>query len=265
MKFKFLALLSLLFLVVNTKAQNQQPVKTASVSGDVASSYLGVSIGAAVPMFKYRDSAFVTRGLSIAIDGGFLLFKTKQTGFGFALKADYGSNPVDVSGLTTQMNTTFYQETLDPNITGSVTHVGNFTYEAAYGGIYITVPSGKFSTDLKLLAGYMYAGMPDININVYYNGSLVGISEQSAAYAGKLSASLGIGLRYTPVPVLSIMLTGDFLYSRPAFTVTGVAVAQNSNGGVQVGNFTGTGSQYYEVVNISLGLAWTFGYKALGN
>lgn len=133
----------------------------------------------------------------------------------------------------------------------------NWSVMTVMAGPYVTIPMGRFSTDVRLLAGRALAVLPNTSMSGNF-----GQTEVSVTTTGSQSTAMalggGVSLRYRLGRLTSIHLDAD--YSRAAFTfknLTSTAISTNNRSE----SLSYTSERTISVVGVSAGLAVLFGTK----
>lgn len=263
MKLNHISLFLACFISGTIFGQNQVlPQQTGSENPGVAlgpTSYLGIAAGPALPLGKYKDSAYARIGVDVALNIEYTLTHSTTAGYGIGFKLDYGFNSINTVALQNDFNNQLQQETHNPNYSGVLIGNGNLAFYAAYLGLYATYPKGRFSIDWHILVGAMFAETPDILLNIYNNGSEVGTGGTPASDAVGVSLDLGAGMRYMPLNSFCFTFKLDFLYANPSFSAGTATVTPGGPNGVTITQ--NTFNQVFVLVNFGFGIAWIPSHK----
>ena len=133
----------------------------------------------------------------------------------------------------------------------------NWSVMTVMAGPYLSMPMGRFSVDVRLLAGRALAVLP----GTYMSGNF-GRTEISVKTTGSQSTAMafggGLSLRYRLGRITSLHLDADF--SRAAFTFNNLTSTAISNDN-RSQSLQYSSERTISVVGVSAGLAVLFGTK----
>ena len=244
-------LFTCLILIASLSAGAQTPEATAPSKG-----FIGISEGFSIPSgnitkVAYNDNTagFAGKGSSFGIEGA--CYFSKYIGIGG--KISFTSFNISSTGLDSL--SAGYRNSFDVDrVTTSIT--GAYSIWAFMPGIYLRYPvSGKLSVNANILAGFTSTTTPTIDVAVEDGGVEDGTFTQKACTANAFGYSAGIGVSYQVLSCMAISLHGSYLSCTPDFFV------DNINRPSNIGRLVTEYNQPINVMNISLGVAYTFGKK----
>lgn len=216
MKQKFLVYIGLFVFLLNTvNAQNE--------------SFLGISIGAAIPQGQYAgteyqdNNGYAGTGFMFAFDAA--LFPDDYLGFGATVA--YGSNNPDKKQYLEDVkndlssNYPLLGEALDSNF---IFDYGVWKYLNIYVGPTVTVPAGNFNFDFRLLAGLTLAWQPNQTINATYESGSTFSRKISPKPVPTIGYSAGVGVRYAFKTGFVLRVNADWVNSKPTFETTDLSI-----------------------------------------
>jgi hypothetical protein len=210
---KFSILLT--FLVI----QNSFSQITAD-NGQPRQSYIGASIGTALPIGAYADKNIYNTGAGFATMG--LRFegsiaKILQRYWGLALNYKNQTNNVDEQAFATQ-----YAQKYGGNNWN--VHCSPWKINAFLIGSYNAFPIGEtklVSLEMKLLFGMVRALTPQTELNGYWLNGL-NTAQQNLSIADAFAFSGGLGLRFEVSKTMFFILQTDYFGANPKFNLQSV-------------------------------------------
>lgn len=177
-------------------------------------SFVGIRIGASLPMGQFASHEFSTGGYALlgkSIKAEAAWFVSPKIGFG-----------VDVSSATYGFASGFFADDFvenEPTYKTVDLLSGPYSVKTLMGGVYYKVNiSRKFYSTFKLMAGVYSALTPDQFYGVVDN---LLHAENFFWKTGSLDRTFGIltgaSFEYTLFEHVSILLQADFSYAEPAF------------------------------------------------
>jgi len=239
---------TILIISVSTAAFSQ---KTFILSRQVKNGFLAVSGGGSLPLGKFagvssvdKQSGFASPGFSVNISAGY-----KVAGpVGLMVRAEQHHNPINTDAMLQSL----YRNETDVWVASPA----QWTTTTFMAGPYVTIPMGRLSVDVRLLAGQARATLP----NTYMHGNF-GNTENTVENTGGQSTALALGgglaLQYRLGRSISLQLTGDYSRADLAFTNLTTKVWSSNTGRSQTSQFNG--SRVVEVVSGSVGVVFLFG------
>ncbi len=204
-----------LFLISNVSAQDE--------------SFLGISVGAAIPQGKFADTTFgegngyAGTGFMFAFDAAW--FPDDYLGIGATVT--YASNNPDKKKYLEDakneliMNYPLLGEFIDSNF---IFDYGVWKYLNIYVGPTVTVPAGYFNFDFRVLAGLTLAWQPNQEIQATYESGSTFSRKSNPKPVPTIGYSAGIGVRYAFKSGFVLRVMTDYANSKPTFEVTEITL-----------------------------------------
>ncbi len=195
--------------------------------------YVGISLGASLPMGDFKDAEFVKTGVTFAIDYGHKFNKN----FGLMLKWFGSANNFD----TEAASESFYDLVTFDKAT--------IAFGGLLGGVTIHFPMEDVIFDIKALGGYMSMKNPEYNY--WITGSPFEWAVQSEADATSFGFALGAGFTFMLSDKWSLNISGEYNAAKFEYENVGVLAYDGS-----YQSFSGTTE--YNAVNILAGVHFHF-------
>jgi hypothetical protein len=222
--------------------------------------FVGIDGGISLPMGNWSKSNYIvnTQGYSNdpsgfankagigSLDGAY--FFSRYIGVGALVSyATYNIKDLDVlSGG--------YRESFD--VDRVTTTASSYKMLNVLAGLYFNFPViSKWSVTARALAGITDASTPEITVDVEDGGVDDGTFEQKQSNKTAFALNGGIGIRYKILKCFAINLRGDYFYSKPDFKI------ENTERHNSAGRLVNEYSQPLSGINVSLGVAYSFGWK----
>ena len=213
MKQKYLLYIAVfIFLFNNVSAQDE--------------SFLGISLGAAIPQGKFAEKEAVREGYGYAETGFMFAFDAAwfpDDYLGIGATVTYASNNPDKEKYLDDvkndiiMNYPLLGEFIDSNF---IFDYGVWKYLNIYIGPTVTVPAGRFNFDLRVLAGLTLAWQPDQSINATYESGSTFSRKINSKPVPTIGYSAGVGVRYAFQSGFVLRVMADYANSKPTFKIT---------------------------------------------
>jgi len=187
------------------------PLVTAQEADINKRGYLGISIGAAIPVGEFGStdiggeySGFAKTGLSFQlINFGYRLGKN----LGIAGLWSGSAFNMDVDALVNNSGLGAVNVEADP-----------WSFGAFMGGLLISIPSDKFDIDFRGLIGFSYGKTPEMTISGYDIEGNYAFVKQTSGTSNSFAYDLGVGIRYNVSRLICINLLLDYMGSKPKFS-----------------------------------------------
>jgi hypothetical protein len=243
--------IAIIFIAISASAQSDKPKPKGFLALNAG---LGLPIGNfAGTDFNKNDQGFAILGVNFHLANGIPLFNSH---FGIATKIDFGINPVDDVAL----RLAFRNSINNPSYNYTAKSLSNYTYSTTLIGLFITLPTKRFSFDYRLQAGIMYAKTPTLNF-IASNNTLIVNSTLYETNATAFAFNIGLGVRYSIVPKLCLLFNIDYLDASPTFTSKSVTKTSIPGSTDTETSYT-TSKQNISLINASFGIGWQFGSKS---
>jgi hypothetical protein len=191
-------------------------ISQLSFSQSVNRQYVGLSIGASLPMSDFKKavlsdstSGFAKTGIALSFDYAYRFTHN----FGMQLIINYSGNSLNDGSYKDQL------EAVNPDYGISVESTDNWTSGGLFLGPYLTFPlTSKLSLDVRALAGYFGSYSPRVLIRTtkIEEPSVKGESYIERARANGFGYLLGTGFKYR-VKSYYVLLFGDYVSSNLEF------------------------------------------------
>jgi len=198
-------------------------ILTFSESKGQQENFLGLSFGGAIPQGSFSQDNFSDSTNGYA-----------NTGFMFAFDAawfpdDYLGIGATVTFASNNPDKTKYMADLEKSILDQYPFLGGplkdsinldygvWKYLNLFVGPNVTIPSGNFNFDFRLMGGVSFVWKPSQTIDINYpeEGSFSRKSEDKAVPA--LGYSAGVGIRYALKSNMVLRLTAEYANTKPTF------------------------------------------------
>ena len=147
-----------------------------------------------------------------------------------------------------------YEESFDVDTTR--TSVTSYKVWSILPGLYFNQQiTKKLSFTARAMAGIAHASTPTINVGIEDGGVPDPPVVQASASKTAFAMDGGVGLQYNVIRCLLIRLRAVYFYTKPDFYIENSG--RNNNAGREVTQY----DQALSSVNLSLGVAYTFGHK----
>jgi len=191
-------------------------------------SFLGLSLGTAMPQGEYAEKDFYKEGAGYANPG--FLFTFDGTIFpddylGIGATVSYGSNNPDKTKYKEDLVNDIYEQYPDlPNLEDNISFdYGTWRYLNFHVGPAITFRAGPVNFDLRLLGGLSLDWAPELNFQITEDQTLEDpetlFSRKSNNKAvSALGFTAGAGVRYALKGGYVLRVVAEFSNSKPTFT-----------------------------------------------
>lgn len=220
---------------------------------DIASptGFFGLSIGLASPVGAFASNTGRSYG-GYALPGGnidiSLNIPVNHSNMGVALMYGYYANDFDLNSYVNTQQMSDQGKSYGP-LTG-----GTYTENFIMAGFYATYPVNRLSFDFKLMGGFAFCGLPEVDYGANYNptGNYYDYEWDNYASRGvSFAFSLGADLRYR-FRRSSLLLGVDYISADPIVNSTQRYVDP-------LGNYTYThigGGLPISVISANIGIAY---------
>jgi hypothetical protein len=232
------------------------------------SGYLAINLGYTIPQGSFGTAfgsaygAYATPGLTYDFS---FAYPICHSNFGFALMYGNYTNGYDLDTYVNNLNNS------NPNLLYQSVYPDNDIYSESslMGGLFITVPVGRFSFDARIMGGVLFCSLPEQDYATQdAQGNINQYDIESSTCSG-FAFDAGLGIRYLIVKFsnrqLCAMVNLDYLYSNPNYsTVQDIyqtpALNNPNNTTYQISPSPPvSGHLPISLLNISLGLGYQFG------
>lgn len=193
-------------------------------------SFLGLSLGIAMPQGVYAEKDFYSEGAGYASNG--FLFTFDGTVFpddylGISATVSYGSNNPDKTKYQEDLINDFYEKNpelsnLEDNISFDY---GTWRYLNFHAGPAVTFRAGPVNFDLRVLGGLSLVWSPELDFQITEDQTLEDpetlFSRKSSDKAvTALGFTAGAGVRYKMKNGYVLRLIAEYSNSKPTFTTS---------------------------------------------
>ncbi|HSY76295.1 MAG TPA: hypothetical protein VK890_05535 [Bacteroidia bacterium] len=218
--------------------------------GSQPSGYFGITIGLAQPVGGFANavgggySGYALPGDNIDVSLGIPI---NHSNMGIALMYGSYANAFDINGYVANMQLTDQTRSYAP-IAGDVYSEGFLL-----AGLFITYPVYRFSFDFKLMGGFAFCSLPEVDYGAdynaagYYNYEWDNAASRTTGFAYGLGADMRYRFRRA-----SLMIGVDYLGSNPV--INSVQTYTDPNGYASYTRLGG--SMPISVVSANIGVAY---------
>ena len=172
--------------------------------------YIGISLGAAIPMSEFASTDFEEDYSGYAKTG----LSLQLINFGYT----FGKN-IGIAGMWTGNAFKVDGEEMlqDLGLNNFSIETEAWSFGALMVGLLMSLPANKFNFDIRAMLGYGYASAPEISMTGYVDGSLVNITQKSAT-ANELAYDFGMGFRIPVSGLICLNVLVDYVGFKPTFS-----------------------------------------------
>jgi hypothetical protein len=210
--------------------------------------FISVSAGISQPMGTFsqrtaaQSSGMALRGQSMSVSGGYRLAGP----LGLMGRFEQTFNGIDPTALLAN-----FVPSPGDHLTASAAtgRSGQWQSRSIMAGPYITIPAGRFSFDVRALAGQIWATCPETCVEGRVNRETTMIrtaSQESKAISG----GIGLTTRYRITPSVALNVNAD--YSSSTFTFANVPVASQVGTVTKIAGVTSQKSLSMAVISMGL-------------
>ncbi len=212
--------------------------------------FFALSAGSSLPVGRFASCSPVDKQAGMAAIGTALSLSTgyRLTGrMGLVVRGEQHRNAIQTHALLTD---------LYPSETGTWDASADaWSVTTVMGGPYLIFPMGRFTLDMRLLAGRAWAVLPNTSISGNL-GAVDVLVKTTGAPSAATALGGGLSVRYRLGRSLSVHLNGD--YTRARFMFNNLTTTAQSNNGRSESSQYSSG-RTVSTVSVSAGIALLFG------
>ncbi|WP_375445528.1 hypothetical protein [uncultured Fibrella sp.] len=182
--------------------------------------FISISAGISQPLGTFGklsgedNSGMAIRGQSMSVSGGYRMAGP----LGLMARYEQTYNGIDPTAMLGR-----FEQVPNSQLTVSAAagRAGQWQTRSIMAGPYVTIPIGRFSVDLRAMAGQIWATCPETCVQGKL-GQVNMMVRTDNQEAKAISAGLGLTARYRLTPAVALHVNGD--YSSAAFNFANVPV-----------------------------------------